>query len=148
MLGGCESEQAYWNLETDQIVTVQEYEALPPAEQLEFTEVTVRQINPEISEKITAGINATEGGVETVRPFIPEPYAALLALLAGGVATGWQTFKKRKIKDRLDGVELGAEITKATVNKIVRPMDAVWKDFKSEQELASANTNAIMPDKL
>lgn len=148
MLGGCESEQAYWNAETSQIVTVQEYEVLPPSDQLGFAEVTIRQINPETSKKITSGINAAKGGVEIVRPFIPEPYATLLALFAGAAATGWQTFKKRKIKDRLDGVELGAEITKATVNKVIRPLDVTWKSFKVEQELASANTNAIMPDKL
>lgn len=145
VLSGCESKEAFWNPVTGDVVTPEEHQLLPEAEQQKYDPVTVRQIKPDVAGKVDAGILATQGGVEIIRPFIPEPFATLAALILGGVGVGWQTFKKRQVKDRLDDVELGSEITKLSINKVIRPSVEVWKEFKKEQYAQAANTKAVLP---
>jgi len=106
------------------------------------------QLDPNFIANVDKGVGVGEvvGGV--VVSILPRPWSAIGALVLGGLTTGWAAYKNAKTKRRLEYVELGARITADSVNKIITPSLDVWDNFKAAQKSGSANTLAIMPDKV
>jgi len=147
-LQGCVTEQGYYDRQTGAVYLQDEYEALPQAAQDRVEIVEVETISPEVSEGVDRGIATADTVVKVVRPFIPEPFATGAVALLGGLGSLWQTIKKKKMKDTLDKVSLGAKITADSVDAVVRPASEVWQEFKKRQLAESSNTPAIMPNLL
>ena len=148
MVFGCVTEKAYWDPETSTVISISDYEQLPTAEQEGYVEVEVETIKPEVIDRVDKTAAVVEGVVAVTRPVIPEPFATGIVALLVGLVGIWQTVKKRKVLDTLDKVKLGAQITADSVDKVVRPATELYVKFASRQKAESANTDAIMPDKL
>ena len=144
--GGCNKENMYWKPGTKEAITVTAHEALPEAEKADYVKVEAKFIKPEIVAKGDAALAATTATVEIVRPFLPEPIGTGLVAVLGGLAFIWERIKRKRIRDRLAGVELGGEITRDSVDALIRPSLALWKAFKKRQEDKADHTIAIMPD--
>ena len=146
--GGCLTEPAYWNQVDDVVVTPVEFKQLPPEEQVKYEPVEIQQIDPDVAIKVDAGITATQGAVQVIKPFIPEPFATGAVAILGGLASLWMTIKQVKTKNILDRVKLGAVITAQSIDTVVRPTAEMMNTFRERQKSKSANTNAIMPDEI
>lgn len=154
---GCSEYDVYHNTETGETVTVEEYNAMPPAEQEHYDPAVIQGLDEDTEQTIGTGVGAVNSVVQVVRPFLPEPIGTLVGALfgVGGIASSiWQTVRKKRVKLKLSktqsvlqDVRTGAEITRTSIDEIVRNSE-LWNAFKESQKKGASNTTAIMPDRL
>jgi len=147
-LSGCVTKDGYQNEKTDQILSAEAFALLTPEQQADFITVKYKELNPAISKNIDTGLGAASGTVQVVKPFIPEPYATGIVSLLAIIGTTWGLIKNKKTTGILNNVKLGAQITAASVDSVIKPSVELYKVFAARQEKESKNTAAIMPDEL
>lgn len=148
-MSGCETVTVRMDPVSKEMISVDAWSKLALDEQTKYSdEVKVTGLSESTIAKLDQGVAATEAVVTVVKPFIPEPFASVIFLVVGGIAAGWQKYKRSKTNTILQQVALGATITAETVNNVVKPVAETWTAFKNAQKAAATNTKAIMPDKV
>jgi hypothetical protein len=146
-IAGCSTQGGWYDEDTGVVLTEEEYATLTPAQRVSYEPIIYEQIKPSIEQPISAGLNTVNEGIKIVKPLIPEPFATGAVFLLGFLTTVWQLVSKKKIITRSDKITLGAKITGASVDAVVRGTE-LWKDFKKSQNEKKENTEATMPNEL
>ena len=146
-IAGCKTLNGWLDPETNTVLSEEEYIVLTPEEQEPYGPVVYEAVKADIAEGVTAGLQAAEETVIIYKPMIPEPFVSVALLALGFLTTTWQTISKRRVVLTANRIKLGAEITKKTVDTVVKGTE-IWKSFKDSQTASAENTNAIMPDAL
>lgn len=108
ILTGCQTKTGYapnnYDPTTDpkgeQIITPEQYQALPAEEQAKYSVGVYKEIQPAIKSNVYQGLSASKEIIEAGAPYLPSPIKDILLLVATGLGiagTTWQTVSKRKI---------------------------------------------------
>ena len=141
ILGGCALFDGFQKPEGGPIVTPQEHAQLPPDEQPVYVPITYRAIKPKVVQQVDAGLAGAQTLMREAKPLVPTSVWTVAALALGLATTTWQTIKKQR-------VSLGSRITAKNVDRTLKKGSAERNDFLNLQAVDSANTKAIMPDKV
>jgi len=143
LVAGCTTTASWFKPSTNETITPEQHQQLPPEQQAEYVPVEVSTISPEAKAKGDAAAVVAQGVGTAIDPVLPGIGALIAALVAV-----WQTVSLSKTKNVLDRVKLGAQITADNIEAVVAPATEIFSSFKNKQKASSSNTNAIMPDKI
>lgn len=142
-VSGCQNYDVYFNPDSGDIASIAEYNQMEPEQQKNYFPGKASGISEKAITQADDVIESAKGVYQITSSWLPEPYKSLLFSLLYGGSVVWGGLKYRKIKDALTGIVLGAEITKQTINEIVRP---AISDFDDKLKEKASNSNAILPD--